>query len=64
VAEAALAFSLLDEVSRGPWKRFRLNVAVNDTDDAKEGTAKLWRRPDWPSGEDYAGSGIFERSGP
>lgn len=61
VAEIAVPVAWLNKVAGGPWKRFRLNLAVNDTDDPKQGTAKLWWRPDWRSAASYAGSGTFER---
>jgi hypothetical protein len=60
-AEIAIPMSYLDSRQGGAWKRFRMNVTVDDYD-AVVGPLKalLWR-PDWRYGDTFAGSGTFER---
>ncbi|MCX7005446.1 MAG: metallophosphoesterase [bacterium] len=58
VTEMAIPMALSKHVRR-PWRAFRLNITVNDTDAAAGPVAKWWWRPDWYSREDYRGSGTF-----
>jgi hypothetical protein len=60
-AEIAIPASYLNERQGGSWKRFRMNVCVDDYDAAAGPLKALWWRPDWRSGETFAGSGTFER---
>jgi hypothetical protein len=60
-AEIAIPASYLNEKQGGPWKAFRMNIAVDDYDDVAGPLKALWWRPDWRSQETYAGSGTFER---
>jgi hypothetical protein len=59
--EIAIPAKYLDEKQGGPWKAFRLNIAVNDFDQVAGPLRALWWRPDWRSAATYAGSGTFER---
>jgi hypothetical protein len=59
--EVAIPVSYLDGIQGGPWKRIRLNVAVDDLDEASGKPTQIWWRPDWRTEQSYAGSGTFER---
>ena len=58
--EIAVPASYLDEERGAAWTELRLNVAVNDYDEAHSG-AQLWWKPDWRTEETYSGSGTFRR---
>ncbi len=60
-AEIAIPASYLDEKQGGPWKGFRLNIAVDDFDQVAGPLKALWWRPDWRTPLTYAGSGTFQR---
>jgi hypothetical protein len=61
-AEIAIPASYLNERQGGAWKRFRMNVCVDDYDAVAGPLTALWWRPDWRSAETFAGSGTFERN--
>lgn len=60
--EAAIPVAWLDQKQGGPWKEFRLNVAVDDQDDPDGKISRLlWWRPDWRSPANFEGSGTFRK---
>ena len=59
--EIAVPIEYLNEYQGGAWKAFRLNVAADDLDAAREGVQIRWR-PAWQGGMDYPGSGRFVKS--
>ena len=59
--EIAVPLAYLDAAQGGPWKAFRLNIAVNDYDDPAGPLAQVWWRPRWGTMNDFAGSGTFVR---
>ncbi len=58
-AELAIPVSYLDEMQGQSWKRFRLNITIDDKDDS--GTSQVWYRPDWRSDDTYYGSGTVDK---
>jgi hypothetical protein len=58
ITEVAIPLVYFDEMQRGPFTKFRLNVAVDDFDGGSRG-AQLWWRPDWRSEANVPGSGTF-----
>jgi hypothetical protein len=60
-AEIAIPVEYLNERQKGPWKQLRVNVALNDVDDASGTNSQLWWRPDWREKQTYPGSGTFSR---
>jgi hypothetical protein len=60
-AEIAIPVSYLNEKQGGKWSQFRMNIAVDDYDDAAGPLKALWWRPDWRSPATFAGSGTFAR---
>lgn len=62
--EIAIPVSYLNQAQGSSWRDYRLNIAVNDLDDANGGpVAQLWWRPDWRTPETFAHSGTFVRDG-
>ncbi len=61
VAEIAVPISYLDAQQNAPWHHVRLNISVYDYDEGRARGAQLFWRPDWTTGQSYAGSGTFVR---
>jgi len=59
--EIGIPLSYLNERQGGDWQAFRLNIAVDDWDDAEGPGAQIWWRPDWRRALNYPGSGTFRR---
>ncbi|NQU10053.1 hypothetical protein HQ590_04640 [bacterium] len=60
--EMAIPAAYLDAKQGGPWKSFRLNVAVMDVDGpSRPNMAYILWKPDWRLDETYPGSGTFQR---
>ncbi len=59
--EIAVPAAYLNEKQGEPWKAFRLNIAVDDYDEATGPGAQIWWRPDWRRALTYPGSGTFQR---
>jgi hypothetical protein len=62
--EIAVPVAYLSEKQGGPWRRFRLNVGVDDYDDLTPGArgVQLMWHPNWSHSESFAGSGTFRRT--
>jgi hypothetical protein len=61
-AEVAVPVSYMNEKQGAQWKAFRLDVTVDDYDQVAGPLRALWWRPDWRSGETFAGSGTFQKN--
>ena len=59
--EIAIPLSYLDEKQGRKWEEFRLNIGVDDFDDAAGKLAQIWWQPNWRRSQDRPGSGIFKR---
>jgi hypothetical protein len=59
--EIAIPLAYFAERQGEGWREFRLNIAVDDFDEATGPLAQLWWQPDWRSPESFAGSGTFRR---
>jgi len=61
--EIAVPIRYLNEKQGRPWRRFRLNVGVDDYDDAPgtRGAQLMWR-PNWTHTDSYAGSGTVRKA--
>jgi Calcineurin-like phosphoesterase len=60
VAEIAIPASWLDKQQKTQWKKFRLNVCVNDYDE-EVGGATLWWKRRWSDRSAISGTGTFIR---
>ncbi|MBN8216251.1 MAG: hypothetical protein J0L75_06390 [Spirochaetes bacterium] len=58
-AEVAVPAAWMDRMAGKPWDGFRLNLAVNDRDGARQ--IQCWWQPDWRAAESWEGSGSFVR---
>jgi len=59
--EIAIPLSYLVERQGENWREFRLNIAVDDFDEATGPLAQLWWQPDWRHSESITGSGTFRK---
>lgn len=59
--EMAIPLSYLEDRQGRDWRRFRLNIAVDDFDEVAGPLAQLWWQPDWRDDTNFAGSGTFVR---
>ncbi|MBE7559754.1 metallophosphoesterase [bacterium] len=59
--EAAIPASVLNDRQGGPWKAFRLNVGVYDTDVPDGSYGSIWWQPRWETDANVTGSGTFVR---
>jgi outer membrane protein assembly factor BamB len=60
--EIAVPVAYLNGKQGGEWKALRLNVAVDDFDEAGiAGGSQIWWRPDWRDPVNYIGSGTFRK---
>jgi hypothetical protein len=60
--EVAIPNTYLDAQQGAPWKRFRMNICVDDND--KDGKSQLNWRPEWRSDMTEPGLGTVERKTP
>ena len=58
--EMAIPAAYLDGKQGGPWREFRLGLAVDDSDAPGE-AVQLWWLPDWRRSRHIPGSGTFRR---
>lgn len=59
--EIAIPLSYFEERQGEDWRKFRLNIAIDDFDALTGPLAQLWWQPDWRDPTNYAGSGTFRR---
>jgi len=58
--EIAIPLSYLENIAGADWRRFRLNVTVDDFDGSDQGP-QLWWWPDWRNQEQTGSEGTFQR---
>jgi len=59
--EAAIPVDYFNKAQGQEWTGFRMNVSVDDADQANENIVQLCWKSDWRSGANFAGSGSFTR---
>ena len=59
--EMAIPLSYFEERQGKRWRKFRLNIAVDDFDERTGPLTQLWWQPDWRDPTNYPGSGTFRR---
>lgn len=60
-AEIRIPTNWLNQQQGRPWSEFRLNISVDDVDQADGPVAQLCWQPDWRSSANVTGSGTFRR---
>ena len=61
--EMAIPLGYFEERQGPNWRRFRVNVTVDDFDQDVGPLAQLWWQADWRHAGNIAGSGTFRRKG-
>jgi|GEM_PF-2121292 len=62
--EIAVPASWINDLQKGAWENFRLNIAIVDYDGAgskSPGMSQVWWKPDWRNTPCYDASGTFKR---